>query len=365
MKDSVEERKLYMALELSRGKWRLAFGDGAKSRQVTVEAGDMEGLVQQIGKAKERFRLAAEAAVASCYEVGRDGFWLHRYLASLGIDNRVVDSSSIEVNRRARRAKTDGLDAGKLLGLLVRYHGGETKVWSVVRVPSEGEEDGRRLHRELERLKKERLAHSARLKSLLALHGIAPQRVGGRDWAERVEAFKQWNGRALPGELRAELVREQVRALEAEQRRRLSDERDDPLIKQMVQLMQLKAVGQTGAWLLVMEFYGWRRFRNRRQVGALAGMTGTPYSSGDQERDQGISKAGNRRIRALIVEMAWMWLRYQGGSELARWFNRRFAHGGKRLRRIGIVALGRRLLVELWRYLQTGALPEGAQLKAV
>ncbi|MCP4823705.1 MAG: IS110 family transposase [Shimia sp.] len=370
--DSAITPTLYMALELSKKLWKLAFSDGEKKRVVTIKAKNLLELQEAITKAKAKFGLPMEARVVSCYEAGRDGFWLHRFLVSTGIENKVVDSSSIEVNRRARRAKTDGIDAGKLLGLLRRYWGGERDVYSVVRVPSESQEDARRLHRELERLKKERGQHITRIRSLLTLHGIEVSYVGGSDWADQVSGFRQWDGSPLPGELKAELLREgerltlvrqQISALEAEQRRR-ERESDDPMIRKIVQLQQLGAIGQVSAWVFIMELFGWRKFNNRRELASLVGLTPMPYNSGDSTVEQGISKAGSRRVRALLIEISWLWLRYQPDSELSQWFNRRFAAGGKRMRRIGIVALARKLLIALWRYLETGEIPAGAHLKA-
>ena len=368
--DNASAPVLYMALELSNKSWRLALGDGTKRRQVSVPAADLAKLACAVAKAKEHFGMPASARVVSCYEAGRDGFWLHRHLRSVGIENQVIDAASIEVNRRLRHVKTDRLDGERLLAKLIRHHKGEREGWSVVRAPSLEEEDARRLHRELERLKRERLAHRLRIQSLLVVQGI---RVMSKEAAElQLETLTLWDGRALPGELRCELEREverlalverQIAALEAERRERLREPKTDAE-RSIVQLMSLGAIGPTSAWLLVMEFFGWRRFRNRREVAALAGLVSTPYNSGDSERDQGISKAGNRRVRAMMVEIAWLWLRFQPQSALSQWYQRRFAGGGLRMRRIGIVALARRLLIALWRYLADGVIPEDARLIA-
>jgi transposase len=359
-----------MALELSNKSWRLAFGDGAKRRQVSVPAADLAKLGCAVAKAKEHFGMPGSARVVSCYEAGRDGFWLHRHLRSVGIENQVIDAASIEMNRRLRHVKTDRLDGERLLAKLIRHHAGERGGWSVVRAPSVDEEDARRLHRELERLKRERLAHRVRIQSLLLVQGI---RVMSKDAANLpLETLTPWDGRPLPGELRCELEREverlglverQIATLEAQRRERLREPKTDAE-RSIVQLMSLGAIGPTSAWLLVMEFFGWRRFRNRREVAALAGLASTPYNSGESERDQGISKAGNRRVRAMMVEIAWLWLRFQPKSALSQWYQRRFAGGGLRTRRIGIVALARRLLIALWRYLQDGVIPEDARLIA-
>ena len=368
--DNASAPVLYMALELSNKSWRLALGDGTKRRQVSVPAADLAKLACAVAKAKEHFGMLASARAVSCYEAGRDGFWLHRHLRSVGIENEVIDAASIEVNRRLRHVKTDRLDGDRLLAKLIRHHTGERDGWSVVRAPSLEEEDARRLHRELERLKRERLAHRLRIQSLLVVQGI--RGMSKEAAGLQLETLTLWDGRALPGELRCELEREverlalverQIAALEAERRERLREPKTDAE-RSIVQLMSLGAIGPTSAWLLVMEFFGWRRFRNRREVAALAGLVSTPYNSGDSERNQGISKAGNRRVRAMMVEIAWLWLRFQPQSALSQWYQRRFAGGGLRMRRIGIVALARRLLIALWRYLADGVIPEDARLIA-
>ena len=366
-KHTVEASELYMAFELSDKDWKLALGDGVRSpSRYAVAAGGTAALVECIAKAKARCGLVPEARVHSCYEAGRDGFWLHRWLIAQGIDNVVVDSASIEVNRRARRAKTDRLDADKLLSMLIRYHADEPRVWSVVRVPTLEEEDARRAHRELGRLGHERTAHINRIRALLVLSNLRVKYVGGRLWQ------RWWAGHALElaPRVRAEiereserllLVKKQMDTIEAEQRQAVAVGSEP----QVVRLAQLRGIGISSGWVLAKELFGWRRFRNRREVAGCLGLTPSPYASGGSETEQGISKAGNRRVRTLLVELAWSWLRYQPQSELSRWFNRRFAGGGKRLRRIGIVALARRLAIALWRYLEDGLIPQGAQLKPI
>ena len=363
-----EKGVLYMALELSHKTWRLVFSDGhGKERHVSIEARSLVRLGEEIEKAKGKLGLQ-EAGVRSCYEAGRDGFWLHRYLVSR--ENVVLESSSIEVDRRARHAKTDRLDGGKLLRQLIRHHR-DGEFLRVVRVPSVEHEDERRPHRELERLKKERTGHRNRLQSLLVTQGVVLK--PGRDFLSRLSGVVLWNGAPLPSELKAELKREyerlrlvaeQIRALEAERLKRLEGS-ERPELKQVLALARLRGLGCGSAWILVMEFFGWRDFRNRREVGAAAGLVGTPYASGQSTREQGISKAGNGRVRTLMIELGWSWVRYQPESALSRWFLERFGGGGKRSRRIGMVALARRLLIALWRYLEFGELPLGAQLKAV
>ena len=363
---------LYLALELSIGRWDLGFtiGLGQKPRRRSVRGGDVEKLEMEIAKAKTRFGLPASARVVSCYEAGRDGFWLHRLLRETGVENHVVDSSSIQVHRRQKQAKTDGLDLDKLLTMLVRYDQGEKKVWSVVHVPSAEVEDHRHLHRELIALKRERTRSKNRIKGLLFGVGVRLEVI--RDLPAQLEEVRLWDGGRLPPALhcrllreyrRLQLVGEQIHELEAE-RLEIVREAQEPEIEMVRQLLCLRGLGINSSWLYVMEFFGWRRFRNRKQVGLLAGLTLMPYQSGGTRREQGISKAGNRLVRAVTVEIAWGWLRFQPTSKLSRWYQERFGHGGRRARKIGIVALARKLLVELWKYLETGVIPEGAVLKA-
>jgi transposase len=362
---------LHMALELGEATWKLGFttGLGQKPRRRDVSAREVELLWREIQAAKERFGLPAETPVVSCYEAGRDGFWLHRWLVSRGVGNEVVDSSSIQVPRRQRRAKTDRLDVDKLLTMLVRWQQGEKDVWSVVRVPTEEEEDARQLHRELETLRQEQTGHGNRIRGLLASVGVSI--TVSRQFPKALKEARQWDGRPLPSDLRGRLLREfermqgvnrQIRQLEQERARRLRKEGQSPALGQVRQLLGWKGIGVNSAWLYVHEVFGWRKIQNRRQLGALVGLVGSPYHSGQVKHEQGISKAGNRRMRAMAIEIAWGWLRYQPRSELSRWYERRFAHGGKRMRRIGIVALARKLLVALWQYLESGVTPEGVEL---
>jgi transposase len=362
---------LFLAFELGNAKWRLGFtiGPAQKPRERTIAARDTEALLREIALAKERFGLRAEAPVVSCYEAGRDGFWLHRYLAAQGVGNHVVDSSSIEVNRRRRRAKTDRLDVGKLLGLLLRYESGERKAWSVVRVPSDAEEDARQLHRELLTVKRDRTRVTNRIRGLLASQGLTVALT--KDLLQQLERMRRWDGSPLPASLRRRLEREwtkarffteQIQALDRERRQLLRDSAD-PALQKVKQLLHLNGIGINGAWLQTMELFGWRDFRNGKQIGGLAGLTPTPHQSGDSRRELGIDKAGNKRVRWMAIELAWAWLRFQPQSALSQWYQRRFAQGGPRLRKVGIVALARKLLIALWRYLETGVPPEGAEIK--
>lgn len=334
-----------------------------------LAARGLSALVDEIHQGKVRFGLAENTATLSCYEAGRDGFWLHRYLQARRVTNLVVDSASIEVNRRKRRAKTDRRDVGKLLTMLMRYHMGEQKVWSVVHAPSAEEENRRQLHRELIAIKAERTHPINRIKGLLASQGVVlPVK---KDFLSRLETVRLWDGSPLPADLYSRLLREyercqlanrQINQLELKRVQAIRTSAD-LAVEQVRRLLCLKGVGVNSAWLYVMEFFSWCGFKSRQELGALVGLTPTPYQSGDSARERGISKAGNRRICAMAVEIAWAWLRHQPESTLSQWNQKRFAKGGSRMRRIGNVALARRLLVDLWKYLATGAIPEGACLR--
>ena len=367
---TLRQEILYLAIELSNSKWKLFFSNGEKIRSKAIAARDLDSLNKEIEGAKQRLKLSENASVISCYEAGRDGFWIHRHLTAIGVDNLVVDAGSIEVDRRMRRAKTDRIDGKALLRKLISYLGGDHQVWSVVRIPSREEEDARRVHRELERLKKERGGHRNRIRSLLVLHGVSEVRWRGFvHWLEQVRCF---DGQRLPAEISSEIKREygrlqvveqQIRGIEKRQRDEVAAMETDQMRK-VVTLKMLDGIGERSSWVFVMEFFGWRQFSNRGEVGAAGGLTPTPHISGAMNRELGISKGGNRRIRSLAVEIAWCWMRYQPHSNLTRWYQRRYAGGGKRQRRIGIVAVARRLLIDLWRLLEHGTIPEGAKYNA-
>jgi transposase len=369
--DRLSQPTLALAFELGQETWKLGFTIGVAQppRERTIPARDVARVQQEIAQAKRRFGLPEDAHVVSCYEAGRDGFWLHRCLVAHGIENHVIDSASIEVNRRQRRAKTDRLDVRKLLTMLLRHLAGERKVWSVVHVPSVEEEDRRQLHRELTTAKQDRTRIINRMKGLLAGHGVQLVLQGAVETL--LDQAQQWDGAPLPSALRTRLKRAwqqvgfltvQIQTLEAE-RRALLRRRDDPMIAQVRQLFTLRGIGVHSAWLYVMEFFAWRDFQTSKQVGALAGLTPTPYQSGQARRELGIAKAGNRHIRAMAIEIAWAWRRFQPASALAQWYERRFGAGSARLRKLGIVALARKLWIALWRFVKTGVLPEGAVLK--
>lgn len=369
---------LYLAFELSNKKWKLGFsiGLGQKARIRTIESGDLTRLKSEIELAKKRFKLPEKSPVVSCYEAGRDGFWLHRVLTKEGVNNFIVDSASIEVNRRRRRAKADRLDVDSLVRMLIRYSYGEHKVWSVLHVPSVEDEDRRQLHRELSTLDKEKKRMSNRIRGLLATQGVHIK--GSLDLSDKqLESIRMWDNRPLAPGLKDRIRREWARLVFLKEQiaslthtrqnalRKKDQPDEEPDMEKIRQLQQLRAIGPVGAWVLVREFFGWRHFKNRRQVGSLSGLTPTPHQSGDTNFEQGISKAGVVPVRQIAIELAWCWVRYQPKSKLTCWYNERFVNAGKKARKVGIVALARRLLIELWRYLETGALPEGAELRSI
>lgn len=362
---------LYMSMELSTTRWKLGFGNGSKLRRKTIEARDRKRCLEEVVVAKEKLKLAADAPVVCCYEAGRDGHWIHRWLESEGIEALEIDSSSIETPRGRKHVKTDRVDVEKLLDLLIRYHCFKLrKAFRVVRVPDEAAEAAMRLHREDEYLLTQRTRISNRIKGLLCAQGVDEVRLRG-DFSAWLDRVRLWNGAGLSSELKTELRRLHAQyALYDGQLRELADayaaelEADTRLAERRRRLECLKGIASKSSRPLAAEVFAWRTFRNTREVGAMAGLTPTPSQSGDTETEQGISKSGNRRVRRHMIELAWLWLRWQPESALSQWFERRFAHGGKRLRRIGIVALARKLLIALWRYTEHGVIPEGAVFNA-
>jgi transposase len=371
-KTTVGDQVMYMALELSHATWKVLFANAAgKRREASVAARDIDDLMTAITTAKQRLKLPEGAGVLCCQEAGRDGFWIDRALRGKGIESLIVDSSSIEVARRAKHRKTDRLDLIKLMALLLRWAGGETRVWSVVRVPDEAAEDVRQLSRAIDRLKNERGQHRSRIKSLLATQGLTVSAVGGRDWRQWVEGVRRWNGVPLgvrmqrdliaEGE-RLDLVERQLTALKAE-RDALVAQSTEPVAAKARRLAELGAIAEESSFVFATELFGWRTFANRRELAGSVGLTPTPFRSGGISREQGLSKAGNRRMRTMLIEIAWCWLRYQPGSALSRWWQERFGRATGRARKSAVVALARKLLVALWRYLEHGVVPEGAALK--
>jgi transposase len=358
---------LYVAFELSAKQWKLGMMSGFESEPWvrTMSAGDLGAVARVARAARQRFQLPETAPVISCYEAGRDGFWIHRALSTLGIANRVVDSASIEVSRRARRAKTDRLDALKLVRMLVRVCHGEQGVWAEVRVPSVADEAARQVSRERTTLVQEQTRLINQMRSWLALWGGRLPRRRAPGWWTTVRGGA---GAYLPRTLQARLKRAEARwavleahvaELDTQQHAVAMDASADSALGRLV---RLKGVAATSASTLLDEGLVWRAFRNRREVGGLLGFAPTPYESGELRQEQGISRAGNARLQAISIQLAWNWVRWQRASPLTRWYRDRFG-GSKRLRRIGIVAVARRLVIALWRYATTGVVPADAVVR--
>lgn len=365
---SVSGAALFVSFELGKKEWKLGLTSGVGVPVVkSVPAGDLGAVQQVLTTARQRLGVPTDAPVWSCYEAGRDGFWLHRALAALGVGNRVVDSASIEVNRRARRAKTDHLDARKLVLMLVRVVSGEPDVWHEVRVPTGEVEAARHVSRERSALVAEQTRLNNQIGSYLAACGCVVGRRARRraSWWTTV---RDWAQAPLPAPIQARLARaegrlalvaEQLTALDAQQAAATATAASTSALGRLV---HLKGVATTSASTLLAEGLVWRAFRNRREIGGLLGFAPTPYNSGTVERDQGIRRAGNKRLQAVSIQLAWNWVRWQPASALTQWYQAQYA-GGRRMRRVGIVALARKLLIALWRYATAGVVPTGAVLK--
>ncbi|KAA0576156.1 IS110 family transposase [Azospirillum sp. B21] len=370
----VVDSTIYLALELSRSTWLAAMRLPGATKSVLhrIAAGDTAALLAFITtqRARVEARLGASVAVVSCFEAGRDGFWLHRLLLDNDVNNHVVEPTSILVNRRARRAKTDRLDAEGLLRVLAAYHRGDHQVCSVLHVPSPAEEDAKRPHREREHLVQERVRIENRIAALLATQGIQ-KRPSLRSWTDDLAALRTGDGRELPPHLRAELDRlrrrliltmELIREIEAERTTALAASPSDPIQRKMAALARIRGIGDNFATVLTREVF-YRGFGNRRQLASYVGIAPMPHQSGAMDRDRRIGRAGNPRARTTLIQLAWLWLRYQPGSRLAEWFRNRVGDLAGRTRRIAIVAMARKLLVALWRYVETGVVPEGVELR--
>lgn len=361
---------LYVALELSTKEWWLTMSPTprVRSRRVRVRVGDREGLATGLQAARQYFGLAAEAPVVSCYEAGRDGFWPHRLLTGLGVTNLVVDSSSIEQSRRVRPVKTDRIDGEKLLRLLLRHGGGERGMWQVVQAPSRAMEDARHASRTRTMLQVERTRYRNRLHGLLMLHGVRLRLDA--TFPTRVARATDWAGVPLPPGVQARLLvvwrvlttidaeRLAARAAEA---RRVRPTAAAPTVAQ--RLVQLRGIAARSAIVLADELWS-RAIRNRRELGGLTGLVSAPHASGTRHVDQGLTRGGLPQVRHTAVQLARCWLRYQPTSTLTLWFQTRFGGRGLVAYRIGIVALARRLLIALWRYVTLDQVPAGALMKA-
>ena len=372
---SGEYATVYLVFELSKGNWKLGLmlPGSEKLRRYTIAGGDLTALAARLATARAKAaRGGKPVRIVACYEAGLDGHWLHRWLTGQGVISHEVDPSSIEVSRRARRAKTDRIDLEKLMRVFLAYLRGEPRACSMLHVPTVEEEDRKRRNRERDRLLAERTAHSNRIKALLfgqGMRDVMPLKPG---FLAGLDKLHTGDGRMLPPRLKDEIVREherlclvdkQIAALEAQSRAERCAAAAGSVEAKITSLIDLKSIGPVSGQGLVNEVF-YRSFGNRRQVGSYFGLTGTPYDSGESRREQGISKAGNRRARKLAIELAWLWLRHQPDSELSRWFRQRVGDLTGRIRRIAIVAMARKLMVALWRYLTTGVVPTGAVLRA-
>ncbi|MGB8398483.1 IS110 family transposase [Bradyrhizobium sp.] len=364
----------HLIFELSKAKWKLGvlLPGSTKLSRYTIDGGDLAALTKRLSELRAKAGQGGKPVrILSCYEAGFDGHWLHRWLTQQGVINHEIDPSSIEVNRRARRAKTDRIDLEKLARAFLAYLRDEPQTCSVLHVPSVDDEDRKRLTRERERLVKERTAHTNRIGGLLHAQGIRDAMVRKPGFIAELAKMRTGDGRLLPPRLKEEIVREyerlslvvqQIRAIEVESAElRAAAAAIGSVEAKIGQLMDLKGIGPSGGPVLVNEVF-YRKFDNRRQVGSYFGLTGMPYDSGESRREQGISKAGNRRARTLAIELAWLWIKHQPGSELARWYQQRVGAIKGRVKRITIVAVARKLMVALWRYLETGVVPAGAVL---
>jgi transposase len=371
------EGTCFMAIELSKAKWLVGMltplSDKISLR--SIPCGAVQSLIEIIDRTLDKVLRATgrPARIVSCYEAGYDGFWLHRVLDAHGVTNHVIDAASLLVSRKARRAKTDRLDAEKLVRVLMAFWRGEPKVCSVVQPPSIDEEDAKRQHREREFLMKERVQHIGRIKGLLATQGVYEFQPSRRDWQSRLAKLITGDGRPLPPRLAAEIDRHCRRLATVNAMLKEIDEERDAAVKKAAplapcgngaqRLAQLKGIGSQIATVLATEVF-YRQFKNRRGLGSYLGLTPSPFQSGGMDREQGITKAGNPRARTISIELAWLWLRYQPQSALARWFHERTKGLKGRIRRIIIVAVARKLMIALWRYLETGLVPDSAELKA-
>jgi len=380
---------LFVALELSRSTWLIAVSapGSDKISKYRIDAGDSEALLNLLRRlrAEAERRCKAPVKIVSIHEAGLDGFWVHRLLEANGVESHVVDAASIEVDRRSRRVKTDRVDVEKLLRTLMGWARGERRICSMVRPPSPADEDERRLTRERGTLVTERTRHVNRIKGLLATQGIFGFEPLHKNRRKRLEELQQWNGQPLLPRLKTELVREldrlelvmsQLAALEAERDQALQTRRTPVRTATKAswsekasarevgsQLLQLRSIGPEIASVLSLEAF-YRTFNNRREVAAYSGLAPNPWKSGGIDVEQGISKAGNTHLRTTMIQLAWLWVRHQPGSTLSRWFHEKVGGRRGKIKRIAIVAVARKLLVALWRYVTQGVAPEGAELKA-
>lgn len=366
---------IFVSLELSRSTWlitSLSPGNGEKISKHAVSGGDIKGLLTRLSQLREKAkrRTGRLVPIIVIQEAGLDGFWIHRVLQSEGIESHVVDAASIATSRRRRRAKTDRIDGEALIRTLLAYKRGEPRVCAMVRVPTPEEEDRRRLSRERKTLTAERVQHVNRIKGLLFSQGAKFEPLR-RDRRQRLEELKTGDGRPLPEHLkrqisreldRLELLLEQIKTVEAERDALLAAAKQERSPAPVAMLTNLKGIGAEFAMVLWSEGL-FRHFDNRRQVAAYAGLAPTPWQSGTVDREQGVGKSGNPRLRTTMLQLAWLWLRHQPNSALSRWFHERVNRNGGRFRKTVITAVARKLLVALWKYVTAGVVIEGAMMR--
>ena len=378
LESTTQPRRVFAAIELSKSAWVVALQLPTidKVSLFRIASGDIEALFVLLERARDR--VGGSVEICTCYEAGYDGFWIHRALAARGIRNTVLDSASIQVSRRGRRVKTDRTDAEALVRVLLALYRGEHQVARTVRVPTPKQEDDKRLLRSRDKLLRERIRHTNRIRGLLNLQGVRHIDPNRRDWTVSLKALRTADGRPFPRQLMREIRREakllaMVKRMLAEVEAEIAGMIRDPGKRKhpaqrgqshptALRLAAIRGIGPQAAGVLATEVF-YRKFNNRREVASYMGLTPTPYNSGSMERDQGISKAGNRRARTMAIELAWVWLRNQPDSQLSQWFHIRAGDASGRVRRVAIVALARKLIVALWRFLEDGLIPDGAVLR--
>jgi transposase len=367
---------IFVSMELSRSKWLITSispGNGEKMSKHSVTAGDVAGLFALFAKLRERSKVKTghDHSIITIQEAGLDGFWIHRVLEGEGIESHVVDPASIAISRRRRRAKTDRIDGEALLRTSMAYKRGEPRVCAMVRAPSPQEEDHRRLCRERKALTDERVAHVNRIKGLLFSQGVANYEPLCKNRRQRLEELRTGDGRALPAHMKAQICREldrlelllgQIKTVEAERDAVIAVQATTTPSSPAKMLLAIRGIGAEFAAVLSSECF-YRKFDNRRQVAAYAGLAPTPWQSGSVDREQGVSKAGNARLRTTLIQMSWLWLQHQPHSALTQWFKERVQLNGGRMKKSTIVAMARKLLVALWKYVASGVVMEGVVMK--
>lgn len=353
-----QENALFLGIELAKKHWEIAFSDGNERHMETIQSGNFHEVCEYISIYKEQFNLSEKAAVISCYEAGRDGFWVDRVLREqMEVHNLVVDPASIESTKRSRETKTDRLDARKLVRKLIQFVRGDREVFSVCRVPSRDIQDKRQINRELKDLKEDRARIVTKIKSLLAVKGIQGKTI--HQLEEELEELEGPKSNPL-GEHRKRrikrllnryrLLTEQIKELEDLQKQHVRENHQSKTVQIINHLRAFTGIALNTAWQLSLEAFAWRAFQNRGEIGGCFGLDPSHYNTGETEKDQGISKAGSTRLRSLAIQVAWNWVQYQPDSQLTRWFKKKFNQNDKDDKKRGIVALARKLMIRLYKW---------------